>query len=103
MGSVTVTGSTTIPCSADAGTEVVSGAGTDDGACLTLRVATADKRPAAAVADAVVVDAGAGAAFGAAIGFGRRAARSVRAAGLRAFACASKCRAASRVRQYPAA
>jgi hypothetical protein len=88
---------------------------------------------AVTVAGAAVVDAGAGAAFGddcsvaaattadeigagasgrgcgaradgsITAGFGLMAARPVQADGLRAFACASNCRAASRVRQYPAA
>jgi hypothetical protein len=124
MDSVMVTGSTTIPCSADAGADVASGAGTDDDpsaavamaepvvvgadACVTLGAATAEERPAAvAVAVALVEEAGACADFGAAIvagaGCGRLATRCIRAAGLRAFACTSNCRAASRVRQYPAA
>jgi hypothetical protein len=88
----------------------------DAGACVTLGAATGGERPAAvAVADAVVVAAGAIVA-GTVLGFGAgeddsiaagvgpmTAVRSGRAAGLCPFACVANCRAASRVRQYPAA
>jgi hypothetical protein len=67
----------------------------DAGACLTLGAATGD--------DGCATTTTAGAIVAGASGFGRMAARCDRAAGLRAFACASNCRAASRVRQYPVA
>jgi hypothetical protein len=82
----------------------------DLGACVTLDAATGDDGSVAAATTAGAIVAGAsGRGCGAradgsiTAGFGLMAARSVRATGLRPFACASNCRAASRVRQYPAA
>jgi hypothetical protein len=107
-------GATTIPTSAEGGAGVVSGAATGDddglaaavmadavmvdlGVCATLGAATAEDGPAAAATAGVLA---AGASGG---GCGLMAVRCVRDAGLRPFVCAANCRAASRVRQYPAA
>lgn len=117
------TGATTVPTSAEAGAGVVSGGAIGDertAAAAATVAALVDARAGAAFGAAIGDDGAAAATAGAIVagasrdgggvradgsipvGVGLTAARSARAAGLRAFACASNCRAASRVRQYPA-